>query len=528
MGFLLRSLSFVGLVVAGLWAVSTVAAAQMLPGPDSLQFTRWSTQTFLGVNEIVWNNGTLFLATTQDLFKSNDTGRTWTTIAEPPAYMHITQVATSGDTVYALGTNGQLHRTDNHGLTWRVSTEKMPDPLHNQPRRNTNHSQWTALRTDSSLELRHVAGFGVELTGIDGTLISDVATAGDRCYIARRRDTIECMYLPTLHRIGLPMGYLSGEYVASLLVVDSTLYAGIRSGTGNVHRIGFDRTMWDPVQNAAEIVNIDVVNLFHGDRGIYVCSREQGVLFIESGTNILRSISNGLRRSIIQTLAPIGSSFIIGSRMLGVFMMDAAGTQVDPFARNLPQSNEFVVATLDSTVFVVLSSGVLVRSADLGRSWETLDTLFPNSILHNLQARRGALYASTTTGVRISRDRGETWSALHPDLEGENVNEVIVGDSLTILIATSATLLVYPDGRIVRFSPNAGTTYPPRMSDAVFHDGRVYGVGYPGIFISADNGQSWKVHTHEKTVVFRTLSVIGKRLLVVTDAGVLLAANLPW
>ncbi len=507
-------------------AITTTARVGSLPRADSLQFTRLCPEAFLGVNDIVWSDGILFLATTQDLFRSLDTGRTWNAIAQPLGYMHITGVRTRGDTVYALASNGQVHRTVDHGLTWSAAP-RSGSSSHSFERIPSDVATWTVRHTDSSIVVTHAAGITAELLGIDGTAISDAVAGSDRIYVARRREAIECIYLPGMQSVLLPTEYLTGEYISSLLVNDSMLYAGIRGGTGNVHRIGFNRTGWEPVQNAAEVMGVDVVSLTHGERGIYVCSRENGVLFVERGTNILRSISNGLRRSIVQSLSRLGSDYIVGSRAQGVYLMDGKGASIRPFARNLPQSNEYVVACVDSTVVVVLSSGVLMRTDDRGASWRTLDTLFPNSVLNNMQARGGVLYASTTTGVRVSRDKGETWASLHPDLDGENVNDVVIGDSLIVLIATSATLLLRPDGSIERFIPPTQTTYPPRMSDALFHDGRVFGVGYPGIFISEDNGRTWHVHTHEKTVVFRTLAVIGTRLLVITDAGILLAAKLP-
>jgi photosystem II stability/assembly factor-like uncharacterized protein len=294
-----------------------------------------------------------------------------------------------------------------------------------------------------------------------------------------------------------------------------------------VHRIAFDGSTWNPVQNAGDINGVDVTCLTQNERGIYVGSREHGVLFIAAGSRVLRSISNGLQRSVIQSISRLRSTLIIGTRAEGVFAVDTVGGGLRSLNADLPTSGEYSVTTVDTTILVALSSGAVVRSEDEGRTWKVLDTLFPNSMLNNLQEQGGSVIASTVRGVLVSRDHGDVWTSLHRGLDTANVTKVFVGRSMTIVCSPTSTKFLYPDGRLETFTRDVDFPSAPRLYDVVFRGNAIYAVGYPGLFVSNDNGATWRVQTFEKSAAFRALTLVGDRLLAVTDAGILLTATLP-
>ena len=168
---------------------------------------------------------------------------------------------------------------------------------------------------------------------------------------------------------------------------------------------------------------------------------------------------------------------------------DGLGGRVDFHAMAVSQANPDIVYGF--------FAGKLERSADGGRSWEyAKGSVFPISLSTDPK-NESVLYASTQDGVQISKDRGDSWQSVSPQLEGGTVSVFALDPLSTYALAFSEKL-----GGMGK-SADGGVTWRKTQEtfggEAVLYlafsrpqAGAVYALtNKNSVYKSADSGESW-------------------------------------
>jgi len=110
--------------------------------------------------------------------------------------------------------------------------------------------------------------------------------------------------------------------------------------------------------------------------------------------------------------------------------------------------------TRDGTLFAAAEAGAFFRSADKGRTWESLSTPYQGSFFGLLELADGSLLVFGLRGhLYRSPDRGQTWLEIHTRTTTTLMNGILHSDGGVILVGLSGTVLVSRDG---------GQTFEPR------------------------------------------------------------------
>jgi photosystem II stability/assembly factor-like uncharacterized protein len=234
---------------------------------------------------------------------------------------------------------------------------------------------------------------------------------------------------------------LTQEPVLSLLVKDSTLYAG--SGIHGMYRSTNYGLSW---------MYIPAV----GDTCIYsITSIGNQILCV--GNQMYSSINNGL------TWDTITNSFPRFSQLHSII---ASGTNV-------------FTASYDS----------IYRSNDSGRSWSSVGTGFPQYPgIQRLAANSTALFAGTNeNGVYRSVDNGSTWAAINSGLQTKTILAMLATDN-QVFAGTS-------DGAFISDDNGANWSATGLDGSSVYSftmsNNTLFAMTSTGIFLTTSNGSSW-------------------------------------
>ncbi|MBU0457809.1 MAG: hypothetical protein ABH824_07650 [Nanoarchaeota archaeon] len=143
----------------------------------------------------------------------------------------------------------------------------------------------------------------------------------------------------------------------------------------------------------------------------------------------------------------------------------------------------------------------IYKSSDGGNNWSSLlgNNPFNSGIKKLLQhpTNKNILFAATGTGVYVSVDKGETWSAQNNDLNFKNIGSMTVGNNY-IYVGTLGggvyTGVINQDYSIT-WSDTTGP-YPEIYNIQIRVDPKnsnaIYATSYPGgVFKSSDAGKTW-------------------------------------
>lgn len=528
--------------------VATIASCTTLPPTspvrtrhltDTFAFEKLGKSVFLGANAILQSDSTLILVTNQDLFRSSNKGATWETLAEPLPHKNITAVLAHGDTIYAGSGHGTVYRSTDHGLNWSVTSRLAFKPvggftIYAEPRHKNvmTLASWPRPLTetewlDSTIVQRHPAGVQRSITW-DRAAAATALVANDTSIIlATHDDALHVHNVNTAHTETIKLSLLKGRLISCLARVADTIYLGMKDHAGGVYRVILgthvvEQMMADRIEDALEIQALSV-----NERGMYIASRQQGVMMIPSGSNIIRSVSDGVHLGLHQSVSNIGSSWVVSSRLKGALMFDANGRNLRLVSSGAPMSSEYVVTTVDSTIVMGLTDGTMYITTDKGYTWQYRSKSFEHSELTLLCSIGSMIYACTVNGLYVSLDSAKTFTIAVDALRGEDVRSLIHADSMMIVVTSSGTYTVTNGQKLALFSPAAKLERQARLNNAIVWRNVVFAVGYPGLFVSVDHGTTWELTTIPKVIVLRAVTCDGERLYVVAENGDVYVSPLP-
>jgi hypothetical protein len=320
---------------------------------------------------------------------------------------------------------------------------------------------------------------------------------------------------------------LSGKQLSNMAIRGDTLYLGTKLNDGGVYRVVLSTDTWEQMIVDRVEGSLDVHSLSINERGVYIATREHGVLTLVHGTTIIRTLSDGIRNGLNQSVSRLGGSWVVSSLLKGAYMFDDDGKNIRLISTTAPISSTYVVSVLDSLLVMGLADGSMYVSRDTGRTWTFQSKPFEQSELVSLVSINTALYACTTNGLLMSRDSARAFTHVVESLRGENVQDLLHTDSLKFVVASSGMYTIDNHGRLNMFTADVTVDNKIRLSDVRNCGGVLLAAGYPGLFYSRNHGLTWQLVTIPKVIALRTLSCDRGSIYVAADNGDIYVSPIP-
>ena len=407
--------------------------------------------------------GILFAGTEIGIFRSADSGKTWTPANEGlrvspdnilPNILALTQ---EGNTLYAC-TNGSLFYSTNGGDSWQQLT-----PFQDE--------------------------FG----------ISGVVIIGDTVYIGRiSQESVFFSNDNGKSWTQIDSG-LTGRGGPKLFAIRTTLFAQMRH---HVFRLKAGENSWtkltleDPWQKTT--IESDITKFAVSGKTVYAATADGGLFRSTDTGNFWRSIKPKLMQHFNGELAVVGDTiFCVDSGSVNgqVFRSTDAGNSWTMYTTNLINQTILSVEALsEQTLYAGTFDGVF-RSTDSGESWTKINTGIINTWIENLVFFRNALYTIITgDGIVKSVDGGNSWV---PANDG--------------LVASDGGILTVSGGKL--YVATNETNYG------------MQNLSTSGVYRLADDGSSWAAiqrnmqSSNDRIYGVNELTVSGETFYIVGQMG---------
>ncbi len=436
----------------------------------------------------------LFVGTSSGIFRSSDSGTTWTQINTGLTDTIVTALGTMGTYLFAGTDTGGVFLSRDDGANWSpllgmtnvfpvssfasLDTAMFAATIGGGIFRTTdNGSSWLPVNNG-------LASDTVEALITDGNaLISGTYTYGG---VSRSTD-----YGATWVDISQGLSYV---YVNSLRTIGSTLFAGT-----------YGYGVYRSTNNGRSWVNPDTGLALYAY--VYSLTAQGSTLFAGTPYGVFRSKDSaaswapsnaGLRDSTAYALCTFGR-YLFAATAHGVFRSaDTAATWheanngIGAFNQSLTSPVSFLAA-VSTTLYAGTSAdsnGSIFLTMNDGNAWYT-DTSLANNFVFAIESLGPDLFAGTDTGgVYRSTDGGAHWEPLFGLTNAYPV--IAFGKIGRVLIATTQGGGIFrtTDAGTTWYADNNGITNGSPQTFAT-SGGSIFTGTSSGVFRSLDSGQTW-------------------------------------
>ena len=376
------------------------------------------------------HNGIVYLVSTNEVWASTDSGKTWKPLGTRPKGNAIGLVITDEGLYLAL--ENQIFRSENAGKQWILMNDGLADG-------NTHILALTAIENTAFVGMNHGlyrsrSGMWEKLPVDTTKAIHSLAVSENRLYVGTG---------PDLSQLNTPEGI--GAYIGQVMSSDNP-------------------SSWE---------------IFH--------STDLGDTWTEltpKSTSFTMKISPGVKvLAAGETLLALGVTTFRstdGGKTWTDFGFDKSDMNA---SLNSVTLSMFPTLTVNkNTFFKVGISDGLIRSTDGGQSWYPFTKGMVGTRVFDLVAFKNALYANTGSGIAKSVDNGKSWKTLSVNsaeftLEPSDITpptDILVSAKLAIsdgvLYGISAALGAQNEVRLFRLSAS-GDVLVPIQGPATFGGG---------------------------------------------------------
>ena len=348
-----------------IYAPSPVGMYRLTPNASAWTLINTSIAMGDGV-QMAERDGTLYLASTREVFASTDRGENWTVLGERPKGDATGFVATD-DALYLVLEN-QVFRSTDVGEQWMPFGDKVEDRF-NFAIAVIEHTVFVG--TNQGL-YRIQAGTWEKLPIKTTKAIHSLAVSKNHLYVGTG---------PDLTQFGTPEG--RAAYAGQLM--------GAENSTWEIFYSTDFGDSWTEITPTSDSLLMKI------SPGIKVMAAGEMLLALGFMTNF-RSTDAG------KTWTDLGFSFDTETETLDMKAM-----------MNSMMMSMFPAVTVDESTFIKAGLLELTRSTDGGESWHPFTKGMVGTMIFNLVADKNAIYTSTTTGVSKSIDGGNSWEPLPPN-----------------------------------------------------------------------------------------------------------------
>lgn len=237
-------------------------------------------------------------------------------------------------------------------------------------------------------------------------------------------------------------------------------------------------------------------------------------------------IAAGLSNEKIYSLAVKGNAIFAGTDRNGIFLSNDNGSTWTSVKTNL---TVYSLAIKGSDIYAGTRDGGIFRSSDNGSTWTFIG--LPKKTVTTILVSSGNIYAATSYDygkIYLSTDNGATWNPIVNGLTLAGVTHSNVSASLTIsgsnLFAGLQEVALGSKKGGVFISKNNGGLWTSVLADkpvnTITTNGNyIYTATINGLFVSSDNGSTWKLSSAGLTNAVSALYMYGSNVFAGTYEG---------
>ncbi len=454
------------------------------------------------LNCIAGNSTTLFAGTFTNLFRSTDSGVTWSSLLNN---IYVDELISVNENIYAATGSGVYTTTDN-GLTWQNLTANLPD---------TNIIAIESFGADLFVA---VSGHGVykstnngvswdsAKTGITSDEINFLSSDGTNLYAAFSGKA-EVFYSTNSglnwNKADLIGGNTAFESVLSLSAASSGIYAGVilqgsifSTISGGVYKSTDGGVTWAP--NNEGLTNSYVRSILSAGTTLLAGTQKGGIFKSSDGGINWEPSNTGIRKADVRHIAfsNNGADFFAGVYGGGFFTSNDSGKTWTPNNNAIgfsafPTVTQFLIK--GSFWFIATDGDGIFRSSDNGVTWTAVNTFLDFHDIIALIVRGTDLIAGSgggLDGIYRSTNNGDIWTNIATGTFILGVGSLTAGGAGTIFAGTG-----FGSGGVIRTTNNGtawlSSTGLPNFSVTAlrFVDTKIFaGTFGAGVYVSTNFG----------------------------------------
>jgi uncharacterized protein (TIGR03437 family) len=525
----------------------------------------------LATTTVLALNDSLFVGTVNGIYRSTNSGANWSKVNNGLAGdgFRVHALIALGNTLFA-GTEGGVYRSTDNGLNWTALNQGLADtPLVSK----TLYASGNTLFIGSY-------GRGVYRSTDNGQnwVTTNAGLSGD------------ALRINTLHALGnnLFVGTGSGVFhspdngqswlaankgldansdIAALHSLDNNLFAATRNG---VYRSPDNGQNWALFSEA--LTNQVVLSLVSNGKQLFASTSGYGVFLLSNNTQDWSEINTNLPLTsrFANAIASSTENLYLGTLGNGIFRsslrsQNEQGRSWSSASIGLPPNvNIQSIIVSNTTIWVATFGGGVYRSTNQGANWTAANAGLGNLFVNELFLSGSTLYAGTDGGVFRSTDgsswtssgltdlrvisfalmngvlyagtdgsgvfrlNGSSWQAVNRGLSSLSVSALGVQGTLLYAGTRDGGICLSRDGG-ANWTP-VNNQLPPTLPIFAFavSGKKVYAGSIYGVFLTEDEGQTWKQLNAGLLNTFVTgLAVSGDQLFASTASGGVFVSRIP-
>lgn len=477
------------------------------------------------------------------IYRSNDGGRTWALIYSVPdnPYIAFQDLVAGGDALYALAANGALFKSNSDGSSWE-QLASLPNPPANTYGKMAVEGDLIYVIGPAGQLYQSVDGgsnFSELAMPPKGVYMYDIMImngtvyiAGKSGFFARSSDGGKTWF--TIAVDDTQNIFNQAPQPHTIAMFGNQLFFGSAHG---IYKSSDNGSTWQHVYKAANLMGFN--SLFSMDEGetIYAATTSEGLLnsndggktwfFINSGihnqsTTLIAEGNNSIYAipesgniyklnlttnkwmqlnfpgsSIDPLLAFGGNALYVGDDSLNIYRTDNDGQTWAKSSLPMASGGDPELFVNNNSLYYVM--GGVYKSTDTGKTWVRL----PNTQnFIDLAFSGKSIYATDGKVVYESSDYGDSWSQLNFQNTKQLKIQSVYAFNNILFIATGYAA----EGGGIYISTDNGKTWKKSLnldatSNMTNSKGRIFVEGYEYplnknskqfLFMSDDNGASWK------------------------------------
>jgi photosystem II stability/assembly factor-like uncharacterized protein len=186
------------------------------------------------------------------------------------------------------------------------------------------------------------------------------------------------------------------------------------------------------------------------------------------------------------------AGFLFAGTAAGVSRSTDSGATWAAVNEGLTSRSVWALAVCDEYLFAGTYDGGVFRSGDNGGSWSSVNDDLTDTHVLALSAHGDLLVAGTLGGVFLTTTGGTTWRAAGPGMTDLHVRVLAFRENALFAGTLGGGIFVSGD-RGASWAPGNAALAATSVLSLAFLGSRIFVGTYSGLFLSPDDGGSWKL-----------------------------------